>query len=441
MAPWHGNYMLNYNFEQTFWPAFISNHAELAQPYLDRVSETFPMLKGTRRSLLAKDASEPPSPPTTIRSGTTTCYLHAASLRLHYGDIGLGRATFLAPLAVSRGSRVSSNGALIRCWREVARFYEWFLHRSQREDCSPYVPKRRRAAHFSDLFSRTLGSITPQFERNRDSASAIAFYPLPLAGGGGGCGNPETRSRGSRAVAATGASIAGISHSSRRPRERYLWMWPALRPSNTTFPCRWFQSSRPKTRTFWSKPEQVEIARRTARVIRTNGNNSLVMLGVVRARLGLADSLAQFLADVRKRLYPKGDEWLFRRSSAVHEARVSVTENFAAAGVIAEHLLQSHPDATGKPLLRLFPALPQGMDARFAGLLAEGGLRGDGGTAAERVTKVELVSRRGAPCRLLNPWKDGSAAVSTTGGKTVIVAGKVLEFPTQAGETYLLARR
>ena len=42
LAPWHGIYMLNYNFQQTFWPAFVCNHAELAQPYFDRVCEIFP---------------------------------------------------------------------------------------------------------------------------------------------------------------------------------------------------------------------------------------------------------------------------------------------------------------------------------------------------------------------------------------------------------------
>jgi hypothetical protein len=58
---------------------------------------------------------------------------------------------------------------------EVARFYEWFLHRSQREDCAPYVPKDGRLHIFPTFSPEHWGIVTQRFERNRDSASAIAF--------------------------------------------------------------------------------------------------------------------------------------------------------------------------------------------------------------------------------------------------------------------------
>jgi len=107
--------------------------------------------------------------------------------------------------------------------------------------------------------------------------------------------------------------------------------------------------------------------------------------------------------------------------------------------VIAEHLLQSHPDATGKSLLRLFPSLPVAADARFAGLVAEGAFEVTAERHAGRVTRVELLSRRGAPCRLLNPWGKGPVTLRVTGRKTATVSGDVLEFPTQAGKTHVLA--
>jgi hypothetical protein len=31
---WHGNHTLNYNSQQTFWSAFVSNHVELSEPYV-----------------------------------------------------------------------------------------------------------------------------------------------------------------------------------------------------------------------------------------------------------------------------------------------------------------------------------------------------------------------------------------------------------------------
>ena len=56
-----------------------------------------------------------------------------------------------------------------------------------------------------------------------------------------------------------------------------------------------------------------------------------------------------------------------------------------------------------------------------------------------RVTKVEIASRRGASCRLLNPWGKSEATLSAKGEKIRTIAGEVFEFPTQAGATYVLA--
>jgi hypothetical protein len=191
--------------------------------------------------------------------------------------------------------------------------------------------------------------------------------------------------------------------------------------------------------TFWANPEQVEIARRTASVIQTNGNNSLVTLGVVRARLGVADSLVQLLTDVRRRLYPNGAIEMALREKCPQFTRFGIwTENFAVAGVIGEHLLQSHPDATCKPLLRLFPAIPANLDARFAKLVGEGGFEVTAERRQGRVTEVTLTSRRGAPCRLLNPWGKSKATLTAKGERIGTVAGDVLEFSTEAGESYVL---
>lgn len=437
LTPWHGIYMLNYNFEQTFWPAFICNHAELAQPYLDRFREIFPIALKNPSFAYGKDA------PGAVFNAT---------------DYPIRSDSLMYPSFVYDSTMEISAWVMQHFWRhwqfvgdreflerhtypmmvEVARFYEWFLHRSQREDCAPYVPKDGRLHIFPTFSPEHWGIVTQRFERNRDSASAIAFIRYHLL-----------------ATAEAADVLKRDSEEAARWRQlsRQLPDYPTYEtPNGKIFvdvagapPIEYncpvplipiFPAEDP---TFWANPEQVETARRTASVIQTNGNNSLVTLGVVRARLGMKDSLGQFLADVRKRLYPNGAIDMALPDKCPRFTRMGIfTENFAAAGVIAEHLLQSYPDATIKPLLRLFPALPANLDARIAGLVGEGGFEVTAERRKGHVTKVEIVSRRGAPCRLLNPWGKNEATLSAKGVKTRAIGGGVFEFPTQAGKTYSL---
>jgi hypothetical protein len=93
------------------------------------------------------------------------------------------------------------------------------------------------------------------------------------------------------------------------------------------------------------------------------------------------------------------------------------TEDFAAAGVITEMLLQSVND-----ILRFFPAWPTGKDAVFENLRAQGGFL----VSAERkanlaVGGVQVRSTVGGSLRFVNPWaamptatRNGTAAPLTS---------------------------
>ncbi len=437
LAPWHGIYMLDYNFQQTFWPTFVCNHAELAEPYFDRFRQTFPLAMKNTPLAYGKDAKgasfNPGDYPIRHDGLLYAGYLFnpimetSAWVMQHYwhhwqyvGDREfLERETYPKML-------------------EVARFYEWLLHRNEREDLASVVPKDGRL-HIIPTFSpEHWGAVTPRFERNRDSASAIAFIRYHLL---------------ATAEAADLLKRDGEEAARWRGLAKRLPDYPTYEaPEGTIYvdvlgappieynnPIPLFPVFPGEDPTFWANPDQVEIARRTARVIKTNGTNSMVSLGVARARLGIADSLAQFLADARRRLYANGVLELALPDKHPRFMKLGVyTENFAAAGVIAEHLLQSHPDATGRPLLRLFPALPASMDARFSGLVGEGAFEVAAQRRQGRVTEVALTSRRGARCRLLNPWGTSQATLSVEGKKGGTIGGEVLEFPTEAGKSYVL---
>jgi hypothetical protein len=438
LAPWHGIYMLNYNFQQTFWPAFVCNHAELAQPYFDRFCETFPVALKNTSFAYGKDAP-----------GAT----------FNATDYPIRRDRLMYPSFVYDVTMDISAWVMQHFWRhwqyvgdrefleqraypmmvEVARFYEWFLHRSQREDCAPYVPKDGRLHIFPTFSPEHWGLVTPRFEHNRDSASAIAFIRYHLLATAEAAGILKRDAEEAARWRQLAQRLPDYpTHET--PQGKIFVDVAGAPPIEYNLPVPLIPVFPAEDPTFWSNPEQVETARRTAQVIQTNGNNSLVTLGVVRARLGVTDSLGQFLADVRKRLYPNGVIELALPEKCPRFMKLGIyTENFAAAGVIAEHLLQSHPDAACKPLLRLFPALPANMDSRFAGLVGEGGFEVTAERRQGRVTEVKLTSRRGVPCRLLNPWGESEATLSAKGEKIRTIAGEVLEFPTQASATYVLA--
>jgi alpha-L-fucosidase 2 len=429
---WHGLYMLNYNFQQTFWPAFICNHAELAQSYLDHVSEIIPRMQKNTAFAFGKDARG--------------AYFNSSDYPIRRDEpFSVGRI-YDNTMEVSAwtvqhfwrhwqyvGDRDFLERRAYPVLAEVARFYEWFLHRSQREDCKPFLAQDGRLHIFPTFSPEHWGAVTPRFERNKDSASAIGFFRYHLLAAAEAA---ETLKRDAEEAARWRQLAQRLpdypTHDA--PGGKIFVDVPGAPPIEYNIPVPLVPVFPAEDPLFWTNAQRVEIARRTAQKIQTNGNNSLVMLGVSRARLGLDDSLAQFLADVRKRLFANGviDLLGFRRLGIW-------TENFAAAGVIAEHLLQSHPDATGKQLLRLFPAIPVGIDARFAGLVAEGGFEVSAERRGGQVTEIKLASRRGASCRLLNPWRNGSATLTAKGKTIAAITGEVLEFPTQAGETYVLA--
>ncbi|MBI5093386.1 MAG: hypothetical protein HZB26_13220 [Candidatus Hydrogenedentes bacterium] len=437
-SPWKGVYMLNYNFQQEFWPAFICNHAELAQPYFDHITETIPRALVTTPIAFGKDA------PGAYFSVTDYPFRRVEPLFCsNLYDDSMEVSAWVAQHFWRHWQFVGDREFLERraypLLRDVARFYEWFLHRSQRADCAPYVPKDGKLHIFPTFSPEHWGVVTPNFERNRDAGAAIAFFRYHLLAAAEAAeilnrdGEESARWRGlaqqlpeyptyDTPDGKIFVDVAGAPPIEYNIPAPLVPVFPAEDPS------------------FWANAEQVEIARRTARVIQTNGNNSLVMLGVIRARLGLDDSLAQFLADVRKRLYPNGAIELALPEKTPNFMNLGIwTENFAASGVIAEHLLQSHPDATGRSLLRLFPTLPAAMDARFVRLVGEGAFEVSAERRAGRVTRVELLSRRGAPCRVLNPWGKEPVIVSVKGRKTTTLSGSVLEFPTQSGKIHTLA--
>jgi len=108
-----------------------------------------------------------------------------------------------------------------------------------------------------------------------------------------------------------------------------------------------------------------------------------------------------------------------------------------AAEALHLALLQSAPPAPGEdPVLRLAPAWPAEWSADFQ-LLARGGFLVRASIRGGKPVHVELESRAGAPCRIVNPF-GGPVDVYRNGRRSERVSGDLFRLATVKGEKLLL---
>jgi hypothetical protein len=143
-------------------------------------------------------------------------------------------------------------------------------------------------------------------------------------------------------------------------------------------------------------------------------------------QMGLADLLKIHIEDYQD--HPSGLQDYFNRTPAIHPY-LEGSGTFSTA--VGEMLLQPWNGA-----IRVCPALPKAWSADFK-LLATGGFEVTGHAEKGKVVALSLLSERGEAVVLANPW--GAAATVTADGKTVLNSAEaLLQFPTQAGKTYLV---
>jgi hypothetical protein len=189
-----------------------------------------------------------------------------------------------------------------------------------------------------------------------------------------------------------------------------------------------------------SRPEQLELARRTARTVRLEGGNDLVWQPLARARLGMLD-LEWFKREVRYCLTPLGTAGdRVRQTGGRYRdetdfdfmMRMGVwTENLSLPAVLNECLLQSYDG-----VIRVFPNTAGLGPASFRHLRAAGAFLVSARWDGRRVTELVIDSEKGARLRLAIPWS--ANAVLVNGARHAVRDGK-LELATRPGESYSFA--
>ena len=391
---WHGDYHTNYNIQQTFWSAYVTNHAELAEPYDRLIREYFPRARWLARRVFSMEgayyphvlfAYEPPDP-ATCKSPGGRQYLH------HVWGFTLGVAGFtVQPLwwhYKYEPNREFLEETAYPAVRDVALFYAEFIDQCEGDEQIVLAPS----------VSPEHWGWTKNFDRNRNGTFDIAMarYLLEAAIEGATTlkRDAELVVRWKRALSrlpaypTSGDDPPIVVDVQDAPPINYNIAVPAV----PVFPG--------DVVTWWSPPEEKELFGRTIEGLGWNGNNSAIILSVARARLSMPDTLAWVREELTARLRPNGTLTLNRNEPQYGFNQFGhYTEQFGASMAVSELLVQSVGD-----VIRVFPAWPKDRDARFYSLRAQGGFLVSAEQKDGQTVAVEITSTVGGELRLLSPW-------------------------------------
>ncbi len=428
---WHGDYHMNYNTQQVFWGVFSSNHADQHLPYIDLCENLLPMAED-----FAKDKFGMPG----------AFFPHSAypvpSRVVPYPALPWGYEICETPWTVQSlwwHYLYTQDEAVLRRIYPLIRAATRFL-------AAYFKQGPDGKYHVVPTVSPENWGCTVDFRLNRDCIIDLALTGFIL----------------DAAVQAAEVLQVDADESSR---------WKEIRSGLAPFPeavgpygSVWLDVPGAPVEYVYNVPvtlapvfpgEQVglglresmlDIARRTARVVRLEGGNDLVYLPLILARLGTLD-LEWFKKEVRYCLLPNGvcNDRVRQIGGRYGDQtdpdfmmRMGVwTENLSLPAVLNECMLQSYGGT-----IMLFPNGKGLGRASFTRLRAVGAFLVTGDWDGGQVTALEILSEKGKTARVANPWEKSPARVTEKGtGSAVRVSrdGNILIFATRPGETYVIS--
>jgi len=146
-----------------------------------------------------------------------------------------------------------------------------------------------------------------------------------------------------------------------------------------------------------------------------------------------ARDLPQFSKQLQRWRRPNG--LICAMAAANYGPSGAWSESLGIIAPLQEMMLQSWDGA-----LRIFPAWPDHLAARFDDFRAEGAFLVSGSWAAGKVTGLKIVSEQGEDCFLYSPWKSGVAVFDSAGQRvpTKLDSDGRVGFATGRGGTYRL---
>ena len=425
---WHGDYHLNYNLQQTFWSAYITNHCDLAEPYDRLMREYLPRGQWLARQVYDCDGAfyphvlyaYEPEDPATCKSVNGRQYIH------HVWGMTLGVAGF-AVQPLWWHYKYAPAPELLRettypPLREVARFYAEFIAGCDRRD--------NGKVRLGPSVSPEHWGWTENLERNYDCAFDIAMvrYTLKAA-------------IEAAALLDTDEALVKQWHAALELLPEY----PATEGADSIVvdvanaPPIEYNISVPATPvypgdviTWWSDDTAKDLFTRTTDTLKWNGNNATFMLAISRARLSMAKTNDWLREEIIARSRPNGTLTLNRLGHHFN-AFGHYTEQFGAAQAISELLVQSVGD-----IIRVLPAWPLDKSVRFHQLRTQGGFLVSGGCEDGIIQPIEIHSTVGGTLRILCPWKSIEVQQGNERRKLKADARGIIVLGTKAGDIALL---
>lgn len=401
-ARWNGDYTLNYNFQSPFWGVFSSNHAELAAPFFQAISDFVPTAREMAREFCCRGVHYP----------------------THLGPYGWydkrhwGQRTNAAHCALPfiDGYDHTRDAVFLReqaypYWLAVADFWEDYL---ERDGKGRYVV-RRSNAHEERNWGRNTNPLTDlAFLRRLFDALLRASEELGL--------DADRRAAWQEIL----DHLSGFTLMERNGKTIF-----SLSEDEP-----WFTPHSPVG--IWgvypggqvdaeSEPGLVEIARNTlAEADAWHSYNGFPSVYTAAVRVGYPGALALLSETLARDMSP---------NFYVHQGGGGI-EVCGAIEAVNEMLLQSH-----RGYLHLFPAWPADRPARFGRLRARGAFLVSAALREGAVGEVAIESERGGACALRNPWPGAAVRVIDGQGASVpaVVSEERIVFATEPGGRYRLS--
>jgi hypothetical protein len=395
---WHGDFHLNYNFQAPFYIAYSSNHADLTAPFYQALRESLPNGRAMARRrgwsgvhfpvCIGPWGLSPESPDLDFGQRSNAAY---AALNFIWQYQYTRDAKFLRNTAYPYLRGVAD------FWEDYLKFengryviYSDSIHEGSGTDFNPLLSLGLVRTLFANMISMSedLGVDANRREKWKDIAAKISAFPVQERGG-------KTVFRYSeKGTAWWNDNTLGIQH---------------VFPSGAIG--------------LDSDPKLLEVCRDTIDTMaRWHDNNGFSSWYTACARIGYEPKT--ILANLRKECDTRSFPNL-----VLHYGGGGI-ENVAGFLAVNEMLLQSH-----EGVLRFFPVWPKDQNARFGSLRAVGAFLVSAELKDGTVAGVKIVSEKGSPCTVQNPWPGRKVRLVRGGKAAKLVTGDRFSFPTSVGES------
>jgi hypothetical protein len=378
-ANWHGTWTMNYNAEQTFWPAFSSNHVELSEPFIDLVNAFHARARWYAKTVFNCEGAASPHNLWPFEPDPEQCVsVNKRQLAYMPWSYGIGTAGHMAHILwmhyeYSRDTLYLKD-KIYPILRDYALFYTSFIEKCKLSngkvlfgpsvdpehtpfgwDNSPYdLAWAQHTLKAAIQAAKDLAVDTDLVKRWSNSLSKLPYYPVA-----GGVVKVGDRDNGYNII----TPIIPLF-----PAEQVSWFSAQSEKDLFKHSLQWIDS-------------------------RYNQNNSVVMLNVARARLSMTeDAFNDTKTWFKGKEQPNG---LFYWKAHGYY----MSEQTGVAGLITEFLMQSVDG-----IVRLFPAWPANQDAEFNQLRTRGAFLVSARQKNGVVSDVSVESTLGGELKLLSPW-------------------------------------